>query len=399
MSPSESIGSLEFDSQRQQQAIALVGRVEALENRIHSSFSADEHKQYFLTNGSRRINGQVIIDYTGTEALHVRKNNDGGDVFTVNTSTAGVSLAGTLGVTGNTTITGTVGITGNTTITGKLGIGAAPTDDAIVISYAPQNDSSAFGIVMNYTPNVTTTGAYYYSSLHLNHSPKVSTGQTNTGYNYGYAVDLIGYENLLNGTLAEVTGFNIQVGIIGGVGTITTCRGIFIQPYYTTGTISNYYGIYIAAPATGGTITNEYSMYIADDALSYWVGGISALSITDRTPFYEGDALKEIKNIKGKNGEIDHSTLPDFVKETRKEVVAKKSIQRKEKIGKSDEEHIESYKKGDTIHGGTHNFEKDIDFEEVEVTERNLSNMVSMLTVAVQQLTDEVEEIKNAPKN
>ena len=106
MSPSESISSLEFDSQRQQQAIALVGRVEALENRIHSSFSADEHKQYFLTDGSRRINGQVIIDYTGTEALLVRKNNDGGDVFTVNTSTAGVLLAGTLGVTGDTTIDG-----------------------------------------------------------------------------------------------------------------------------------------------------------------------------------------------------------------------------------------------------------------------------------------------------
>jgi hypothetical protein len=44
---------------------------------------------------------------------------------------------------------------------------------------------------------------------------------------------------------------------------------------------------------------------------------ISALTFTDRTPFYEGDALTEIMKIKGKNGEIDHSTLPAFAHKTR----------------------------------------------------------------------------------
>jgi septal ring factor EnvC (AmiA/AmiB activator) len=41
---------------------------------------------------------------------------------------------------------------------------------------------------------------------------------------------------------------------------------------------------------------------------------VSALSFTDRTPLYDGDALKELSEIKGKNGEIDHSTLPEFAR-------------------------------------------------------------------------------------
>jgi hypothetical protein len=47
---------------------------------------------------------------------------------------------------------------------------------------------------------------------------------------------------------------------------------------------------------------------------AYVVGNISAGSVTDRTPFFEGDALSEIKQIKGVNGELDHSTLPSFAR-------------------------------------------------------------------------------------
>ena len=142
MSPSESIGSLEFDSQRQQQAIALVGRVEALENSIHSSFSADEHKQYFLTNGSRRINGQVIIDYTGTEALLVRKNNDGGDVFVVDTTNdrIGVNEIRALSASGLTLYeSGGTGIFIQNS-TGRVGIGtSSPTGPLHLVTNADTN--------------------------------------------------------------------------------------------------------------------------------------------------------------------------------------------------------------------------------------------------------------------
>ena len=44
------------------------------------------------------VSNSTIIDATGTEALLVRANSDGGDVLIVNTSTAGVTAKGTLSV-------------------------------------------------------------------------------------------------------------------------------------------------------------------------------------------------------------------------------------------------------------------------------------------------------------
>jgi len=50
-----------------------------------------------------------------------------------------------------------------------------------------------------------------------------------------------------------------------------------------------------------------------------WAGGdISALSFTDRTPAYNGDALAELKMISSdEKGNIDHKTLPEFVRHTK----------------------------------------------------------------------------------
>ena len=47
---------------------------------------------------------------------------------------------------------------------------------------------------------------------------------------------------------------------------------------------------------------------------AWFSANVSALSFTDRTPSYEGDALSELSKIKGKNGEIDHGTLPKFAR-------------------------------------------------------------------------------------
>ena len=81
--------------EREQQLVALIGRVEKLERKIHQSFSDDDHSQYFLTDASKRITGDVIIDRTSTEALLVRKHNDTGDVFVVDTTNARAGIGGT----------------------------------------------------------------------------------------------------------------------------------------------------------------------------------------------------------------------------------------------------------------------------------------------------------------
>ena len=97
MSPSESIDSLEFDSQRQQQAIALVGRVEALENQL-----AEAQKRTSLFDKiiagikgalqALRIDGKLLVEVTDTEAVLVRKAGDAGDVFTVDTVNSTVKI-------------------------------------------------------------------------------------------------------------------------------------------------------------------------------------------------------------------------------------------------------------------------------------------------------------------
>jgi hypothetical protein len=96
------------------------------------------------------------------------------------------------------------------------------------------------------------------------------------------------------------------------------------------------------------------------NANSAWITGVmSAGTVTDRTPFYEGDALAEIKNIRGitnsKSGEkeIDHKTLPEFARAKRKNA------------------------------------------DGVETDERDLGAMISILTTAVQQLTDKIERLEN----
>lgn len=90
-----------------------------------------------------------------------------------------------------------------------------------------------------------------------------------------------------------------------------------------------------------------------------WVAdNCSALSFTDRTPAYVGDALAEIRKIMpdGK-GRIDHATLPEFARHTR--------------------------------------IEKDANGKETEVTERNLGNMISILTKAVQELDAKNRELED----
>jgi hypothetical protein len=98
------------------------------------------------------------------------------------------------------------------------------------------------------------------------------------------------------------------------------------------------------------SVEKELSDFILAMSLTYngnlWVAGdVNCASVTDHTPHFLGDALAAIRKIKAaKNGEIDHASLPDFA--------------------------INPYqdKKGEWWPG------------------RSLGDMVSVLTVAIQQL-------------
>ena len=57
--------------------------------------------------GTLTVQGVTIFDLTATEAFLVRVNSDGGDVFTVNTSTPGAIVGGTFSVSGTSLLSGT----------------------------------------------------------------------------------------------------------------------------------------------------------------------------------------------------------------------------------------------------------------------------------------------------
>lgn len=122
----------------------------------------------------------------------------------------------------------------------------------------------------------------------------------------------------------------------------------------------DWYEINVAGKYFGITADN---FSVGDDALENfsvsgydaWVrGNVSALSFTDRTIGYQGNALDDVKKIKNdKKGNIDHATLPS---------VARKPI-------------------------------KDGDGRESDG--RDLGAMVSLLTKAVQELTERLETLEN----
>ena len=109
----------------------------------------------------------------------------------------------------------------------------------------------------------------------------------------------------------------------------------------------------------------------------YVGGNVSGLSFTDRTPFYKGDAITELMQIKSdQKGDTDHNTLPLF---------ARKQLNVEKQIG------VKKVKR----------FTRDgYELEDVPIMEpaieegRDLGAMISILTVGVQQIVARLEQLE-----
>jgi hypothetical protein len=123
------------------------------------------------------------------------------------------------------------------------------------------------------------------------------------------------------------------------VGTTSVAAKVVIKG---AGVTSATYGLSVSDSGAADTF------WVRDDGCVWIKDNCSALSYTDRTPFYKGDALAEIRAIKSRGDKINHKTLPKFV----------------------------SAPNG----------------------ERNLGNMVSLLTVAVQQLDAKITTLEKERK-
>jgi hypothetical protein len=159
-----------------------------------------------------------------------------------------------------------------------------------------------------------------------------------------------------------VAGETAASGKAGVYGYNTHASGYAIFGYNTTGT-----AIYGEANASGAAAiagkTNHasgYSFYGTGNA--YFTADVSALTFTDHTPAYVGDALTEIMAIKSTvDGKIDHNTLPVFTQHMTTERVLNKDTQ---------------------------------EFENVSAPGRDIGATVSMLVVAIQQLADRLDQLQ-----
>ena len=133
-------------------------------------------------------------------------------------------------------------------------------------------------------------------------------------------------------------------------------RVILQAGHYASGVYSDAYLIVTREKGAGArTINAGCDTFNAENNV-YVGNNMSAASITDRTPYFDGDAVAELRQVKGKGSGraamIDHDTIPAF---------ARKRVRQA---------------------------------DETERDERDIGAMISILTVAVQQLDARLDTLE-----
>lgn len=339
-------------------------RVGGLTTEINTTFKALEilvSASSFVGSEKLRVNGDILSD--GNLTI----NGDLGDV------TSTLTFGRTTG--GNATISwnGTTQILDKQVQVPALSIGGTPSaSSAIRNNNTALNSAISYYHIYNFVQKTAGASDYaddlyaVYNHSRMNQSggeighlfgsdnfAQVSNGSIGAVGNVRNAYGSRAYLYMDGGTItADAHGgysyTNIDAGIISGnlfghritidqeaASTLTgNAYGLYLYMDLDSDPGGSAYGIYFSehshidyfiyqsgsAPSIlgGAAVIGGYS-FVGSEKLRvygdvYADGDVSALTFTDRTPFYDGDALSEIIKIKGKDGEIDHTTLPLFVR-------------------------------------------------------------------------------------
>ncbi len=248
--------------------------------------STDSNGNLYIRSTSNATKGKIYLGYRNTTVY-----DDLNDRVGIGTATPAYSLH----------IDGTFGLEGTVSDVGE----------------------STFRFRRTFETTVDASNAHtlFYISPCIN----IANGITNSSYLRGLFAEIL--RNRVGDSGAIGTQANIQALLLSyghynnaAIAPVTTnVYGIYLNPYYKSGTITNLYDLYLAADQTGGTVTNRWGIYQANSALNYFAGNIytagncSALTFTDRTPAFLGDAIAALKQIcADENGHIDHASLPEF---------------------------------------------------------------------------------------
>jgi hypothetical protein len=222
-----------------------------------------------------------------------------------------VTASGALTATG-ANITGQFDITGNSVITGGLA-----TTGSI---YAGNNsvrlstDGIRMKLLTDTAPNIPTSTAAMRWML-------TTTDAWTNAANYG---GIVSYYN--TSTSPDVVDVNVTSVVGDDFDTATDARVVLQAGHYAGGTYTDAYLI-VTREAGGGarTVNVGCDTFNASNNV-YVTGNMSALTITDRTPFYDGDAVAELREVRGiaplargdasndGESELDHDSLPVFAR-------------------------------------------------------------------------------------
>ena len=119
------------------------------------------------------LEGTQVIDVTSTEALLVRKNGDGGDVFTVDTTNSDVTIGGLLTIDQNSNVTG-LEIDSEATSADVINIASPLMQTGIVIDVA-NADALTTGKIARFESNSSSTGTRNLIEIINDHASATGT--------------------------------------------------------------------------------------------------------------------------------------------------------------------------------------------------------------------------------
>ena len=280
--------------------------------------------------------------------------------------------------------TGLIASTGRT----SLGLGSAATQNTTAFD-ASGTASNLIGIHESIYNHINYNTAYNHIS-NINNPHSVTKSQVGLGSVENTALSTwVGSTNIT--TLGKIV-LNTSIVATSGTGKAFTLQnvlissdnnnylhGLYINP---TATIMGHtgvkvFGISVPNISVSGSPAPQYKQGITVDEQTgatnnwgivdynnaYFEGNVSAASFTDRTPSFNGDGLEAIKNIKSKDGKIDHESLPEISKMC---IPATQSVDENGNIINKTEEY----------------------------TGRSIGGSISVLEKAVKQLLERVEDLE-----
>ena len=214
---------------------------------------------------------------------------------------AGTTHAGRVGAPFKVTAGGVL-IASGAVISGTITINTGYVSGTLNAASAVQLGTDGQRMVL---PNVTSMSVPTSSSA-IRWFPSLSTSHTDAG-NY---TGLVGYRH--TGLSAVDMLHTVFVGSDDAAN--YDARLILQAGHYTGGAYSDTLLVITREKGAGAKTINAICDTFSASNNVYVTGNMSAASITDRTPHFDGDGLAALRGVRGKRGEIDHASLPAFAR-------------------------------------------------------------------------------------